>query len=593
MSETERKIRISVDADTASTRLNRIKEDALDLGRALAEEAAKRTSGARDFNRYILEEISLLERRNKLQSTDAKFAAQEKFESSRKTPKDREILQKELDKINAGDKNSSVQSEYLKQILQAILKQTKTEVLENKRAVQENIKSDREISEMSDKEAAIKATFQKKTLEELEGKKKTPQEKDRDRLNRIGSFVKSDNLYSMGYEGAGHILNKVGKESNNRIAGFLAITGGLVAAGAATAIRAAESELEGLGDLSRASGGFYSKKSLKKGFGDVGRLTGAASFEGLDLTDAEAYSRIAQISSSSGRRLNFKNNEASNLLKIERGTNIDASQLSSMALNTKESDATNIAGYLRAALRNNGLAMERTNELLSTSLSVQEGIFERTGSASPAATIGLIGSAMRAQQLSKQDTSPGRAANLLNKLNTLGEGSSNELDAMLYSLWVKENPNKSASQFYEDMEMGAQGSRLSLIKKATSNLNLDQKKLFYRGIGMGTIKDAKSAINFSLDQGRELGGWEYQRERAILAGTDEEKGVNTVKKSSAAVANTAAKGGEWALDKAKTLMQFLVSIQEATEGVKSFNESLQKKIERDAFNSFFTHPGKI
>ena len=352
----DREIRITASDNGVFDRLSRLKEGALAMGRGIAEDSRKQATSSRELIKLMNDEIALIEKRNKLNSEGQQLGAREKFAGGA----DKSKLSKELQRISVESKEDKMQTDLLKQILQATLKTSQAEITANREGVKSSIVSDRQIDTMEDHEEALRQTFQKQLIRDSEPKAGESQEDARRRgksgYASMGKFVKETDIYTMGYQGASEMMTSRSQGVENKFGKSLLAAGGLVLGGAAMSIGPATDYFEGIGDIQRLTGGGMQGIASKYGGLD----------KGLDLTHAQAMKRASQLIQASGGKLTDAE-DMHKMLALERGHGIDPTVLAktqSMLTGSDMASGTEAFGLAKVIQNQRGMTNVRLPDIL-------------------------------------------------------------------------------------------------------------------------------------------------------------------------------------------------------------------------------------
>lgn len=552
-SSVDREIRLTATDNGVADKLTRIKESTLALGRGIVEDAKSRATNQRELNKLINEEIAALERRNKLDSQSRELSAREKYKPGSKE------LSTELQKIAIENKEDKVQSDFLKQILQAILQTSQREISEDRLGVQRRISSDRELDTMDDHEEAIKQTFQRRMLEdEPLGEEKLPEEekkKRRDsRFASMGNFIQDTDLYTIGYGAAGNFMSSRAASVENKLGKRALLIGGTLAGAVGMGISEASEKQEGIGDLSRA--GIVEARSISSSLD-----------KGLDMTTAEASKRAAQLVLESKGTITDPG-ELRNILAYQRRFGISGSSLAGMSAYTTPYEGginvTQLFGMMKNLMEQQNMHQAKTNDLLQLGNEVTQREFLSSGEGDAYRTTQIINRVLSGQEVKSVE----RARQTIGQLEGVVSNSSEQMEAVKFSLFQQKTGGSYVDYLREKSKgVGGEIDDLiinSIIKGGGSR---DQKALSLVGLGMDittaddiiraggvspldvTDKRGKSTWSRNLQTGREAS--EIQSTEAF----------NQILSSSAFVSNAFSMVGDAAVSLASNLGKLVPGYQ--------------------------------
>ena len=417
-SSVDREIRITASDTGVFDRLNKLKESALAMGRGIAEDARKQATSSRELIKLMNDEIALIEKRNKLNKEARELGAQEKFAD----PSQRGALSKELQKISVESKEDRVQSDLLKQILQAVLKTSQDEVTADREGVKAKIRSDKDIDAMEDHEQALQAMMSKQMVRDIEPDvdetKEEAAQKSKSHLAAMGGFIRETDMYTMGFGGSSEFLKSRAPSVENKLGKRALLAGGMILGGLGMTISAASDEIESRGDIFRATGGG----------GGVGRIK--------DLSTAQANRRAAQLHMAGGERLD--STEVRRMISFERAQGVNSEKLAMMARFSGPSREGGgpgfMMGFMKDVMKDRDMAQAKTNDLLEASLSMQEQEFMATGKGS-----GFMNTAILNRLMSGQEkASAKRASATIGRLGGMIEGGNEQLEAVKFSEYQRQ-----------------------------------------------------------------------------------------------------------------------------------------------------------
>jgi len=537
----DREIRITASDTGVADRLSKLKEGALALGRGIAEDAKKQATSSRELIKLMNEEISAIEKRNKLNKEQRELEARQKPGNTGVMGKTQ--LAKDLQKISIESKEDKLQTDLLKQILDATLKTSTAEITANRDAVKSKISSDKEIDTMEDHEQALKQTFQKQMLKDTEpddGDGKS--NKTTSVISSMGRFTQPGDLYSMGLNSSSGYMHKKAARQENDLARNALLAGGIALGGAGMSIQAGSDYYGALDEIAELTGNAHPTQ-----YDDV--------HKGTDLTRAQAIKRAAALMKSSGGTVTDPT-EMNRVAALEQGFGINGETL---GRTRRFGDATAVEAMGAARMvmtdKDTVLHRARTEELLELQLEMTEKQFMATGEGSTFKNMAIIQQIMSGQTV--KDV--GRAKQTIGKLDAMASGGSEELRALKLSEFQK-NGGGSYWDFLKEEERGASGQLDDLMISRV--LNSDQsdfeKKMSLKYMGDFTTTEVEEIMRTGsvspTNEGKYRRGagrvGELSAQETITGGV----GVNPVAESSAMVTNALALLGEATVETTKTIL---------------------------------------
>ena len=556
-SSVDREIRISASDSGVFDKLSKLKEGALAMGRGIAEETKKQATSSRELIRLMNDEVAVLEKRNRLDKEGRELSAREKFGGA---GGDDKALKSELQKISIESKEDKIQADLLKQILQAILKTSKEEVSADRNSVEKNIASDREIDAMDDHEAAIKQTFQRQLLSDTEPEAGVTAEdhkrKTSSGLAGVGNFVQNTDMYHMGYGAAGNFMTSQAGKVPNKLGKRLLMAGGVAAGAAGLGITSATDYYEGVGDLSRATG-----EGAEGLAGQYDGIDGS-----LDMTEAQAMKRTAQLIRSSSGRLRGKD-DLKNLMALERGQGVSGETIGNIRQYTTGSGGnpfgatgTEVFGSARYVQKNRGLDHLKTEEILQLQSRMQKDQFMATGVGHLGTNTGIINRMLSNQQAAGQVASVDRAGETINQLGSFVQNGGEDMEAFKFTEFQRrrgmEGKSGSYLDYLEEKEKGVSGKIDDYAVDAILKQNKSDEDKLYTLHNMGfKISDSKAmmagggvgALDVEGIESRKLGGSNALGEAAAKKTLVSGLGLNSITQQAAGVTNALSEMGKAAI----------------------------------------------
>jgi hypothetical protein len=543
----DREIRITASDTGVSDRLSKLKEGALALGRGIAEDAKRQATSSRELIKLMNDEISLIEKKNKLNKESREMAASQKHSSGSLSAKT--ALKSDLNQISVESKEDKLQTDLLRQILQETIKTSTAEITADRESVKKKISSDKEIDTMEDHEEALKQTFQKQMIKDTAPKEDgSPSNADK-AISTMGGFVKPGDMYSMGYGQASNMMHARAAKSEKGIGKTALAAGGLVLGAIGIGISSGSDYIEGEGDLARAMGG------SPKGYGDLDK--------NLDVSTAQAMKRAAGLITTSGGTTTGAG-ELNKLMAVERGFGVNADILAKTGKFGQDASATEALGAARIIMTDKDTLQHRSRlqELLQLQLEMTEKQFLATGSGSVMTNSAIIHKIMSGQEVK----SVGRARKTIGELDSMVQNGSEDLEALKFSEYQKKHGG-TYFDYLREKEEGVSGEidDIMVDKVLGSNQSKYDKQmsLLHMGLSPASIDDIMEAGGVTPEIKDKLAAQAQGAGNAAAAETTEgDVGINKVASSSAVTTNALALLGRGAVG----LNDQFVRLTKALEG---------------------------
>jgi len=327
MSTVERKIKVSAEGNGVRTEFSRVRSDAKELARDMIRDAQEYSSNSKELIRNLNEQVSTLERRNRLEREGAQIAAERKLASAT-TDQQRDEAKGEMKDISISDKENKQQVDILKDIYLAILQSSREEIGANKENVQENLSRLQGILGTKDDKRAefevLKSSYQDQQLGggDVDGSGRGGFVRD-----AMGSF-KEDNFVRMGADFGQKQAAK--QAARARARGAARMAKGLTIAGMVAALVSMVADPtrdENLGNVSRLTGAPVEDVGNKKGiYSRLGHKgAGKNALKGFDVSIDEAIEQnlVPAIREGGSRYLNKQGIQEATA--IQRGLGMEAS----------------------------------------------------------------------------------------------------------------------------------------------------------------------------------------------------------------------------------------------------------------------------
>jgi hypothetical protein len=332
--DSEKKIRIGVDAKELESTFDRIKKIAQETAAAMIQDAEKRTGSSRDMVKSLEDEIKLMERQQHMSTIERRTGVEDRLKID---PNDVRA-QKELTEIKIDDKESKLHTELLRDIVDAILSTSRAEVDQDKKVVQESI------AKTPHAERTFKQRYQAGLLA-MEGDKLSEEQ------SRGGMFAGGMRGYGMAVIGARNAVD-AGFNVAQETGGMMSSMGGSMA-GAGIALALGSILGKKLWDVSMQ---YYKQAGLAfattgRDTTDIGKGYSAYGYSAIDFTAQLAPLAKARRSSTGLEE------SARYQMMLKRGINLDESTYSSMDMLSILDGGTGYGGVQSgvAAMRAGGI----------------------------------------------------------------------------------------------------------------------------------------------------------------------------------------------------------------------------------------------
>ena len=160
----ETRTKVTVDDSGIDSFFQRIKRDSEELGREMIQASRQYSSSSREVLRDIEEQISAIERRNKLDAEFQKAKLVRQHESGAVSP---EQFREKASEIRRGTEEDKIQITLLREMIDTIKQTAKEEIREDRKAVEEQIKQSKTVDQIDpegDAEELLKETIQRGLL---------------------------------------------------------------------------------------------------------------------------------------------------------------------------------------------------------------------------------------------------------------------------------------------------------------------------------------------------------------------------------------------------------------------------------------------
>lgn len=142
----ETRTKVTVDDSGIDSFFQRIKRDSEELGREMIQASREYSSSSREVLRDIEEQISAIERRNKLDAEFQKAKLVRQHESGAINP---EQFREKASEIRRGTEEDKIQISLLREMIDTIKQTAKEEIREDRKAVEEQIKQSKTVDQLS------------------------------------------------------------------------------------------------------------------------------------------------------------------------------------------------------------------------------------------------------------------------------------------------------------------------------------------------------------------------------------------------------------------------------------------------------------
>lgn len=160
----ETRTKVTVDDSGIDSFFQRVKRDADELGREMIQASRRYSSSSREVLRDIEEQISAIERRNRLDAEFQKSKLTRQYESGAVSP---EQFRERATEIRRGTEEDKIQITLLREMIDTIKQTAKEEIREDRKAVEEQIKQSKTVDQIDpegDAEELLKETVQRGLL---------------------------------------------------------------------------------------------------------------------------------------------------------------------------------------------------------------------------------------------------------------------------------------------------------------------------------------------------------------------------------------------------------------------------------------------
>ena len=178
MAERETTIRFGAQDSGAKTAMDDLQKKSRQVLSSIMADAQKYTDSFAAQNRYIKEQIDLLQRRAKLESSESRQAAASTYYNKREFGGEKEQrgargeYMQDIADIRKGEAEQKIISGYLKDILEELRGEAKEGVDKDKELVEKQIKSQERQKVEQSPEERYKTQVQRELLDEEKNKKK-------------------------------------------------------------------------------------------------------------------------------------------------------------------------------------------------------------------------------------------------------------------------------------------------------------------------------------------------------------------------------------------------------------------------------------
>ena len=282
---------------------DKISRSASNLTRELLQQATSYSSSSKEQNNFLEEQISLIEKRNKLDQQVNRFSAKDSYNnaiSSGSSPEEaKEQLTEQLSRLDQIAQEDELQTKLMRDIVDTLKSTARQEIREDKKNVEAEINAEKR-SGLRDMSLPVEDRYKRDLQEGFLDSKQESESKSKDRKG-VGGVV------NMGTKAA---MDPMSALSNFSIMG--------VGVGAALAMVLNSSEKREISRLKAEGSGFKGGRSAR------GYRFG--------MTDAEEYDFGAQISRGSGVQIG---SNLESLMGLSFSKNIDTSTFASLLASTR------------------------------------------------------------------------------------------------------------------------------------------------------------------------------------------------------------------------------------------------------------------
>lgn len=359
----ETRTKVTVDDSGIDSFFQRIKRDSEELGREMIQASRKYSSSSREVLRDIEEQISAIERRNKLDAEFQKSKLTRQYESGAVSP---EQFKERATEIRRGTEEDKMQVTLLREMIDTIKQTAKEEIREDRKAVEEQIKQSKTVDQLSPEGDPVKNLIETLQRGMLGGVKESEQS-DRAKLAGnalVGGFRDIASAKNEIYA-AVDSLGTAGSAAAAGVGGFAGgLTGGIISSVTGTMRRG----LEATERMEAAREGMIALTGKKMPEGWFSRIKSYAQPFEMGMS----YSEFLTAATDYGRS-NIRNQKGGTIgaLQMEKGLKVDRGILTGLSRTQRGTNedidvvANTLAGTITRSTKNEESTRAYLGEYLS------------------------------------------------------------------------------------------------------------------------------------------------------------------------------------------------------------------------------------
>lgn len=581
MSSTERKIKISAEGNGVRSEFSRVRSEAKELARDMIRDAQQYSSDSKELIRNLNEQVSALERRNRLEREGNQLVAERKLASA-KTEGQKDEAKAELRDISTADKENKQQIEVLKDIYLAILQTSREEIGKDKENIQENLSRLQGIigtkDDTRDPMEVLKSSYQEQQLGGGSGAGIGPSRGGF--LNNAVGLVKDDNMVRIGADFAKEQAGKQAARAAARGSANMAKAATLAGVIAALVSIVADPERdENIGNISRLTGApsrnIGNKDGISRILGHEGAGNNALAGYDVTLDDAIQQNFMPVLREGGSKYLNQKG--LRDAVSLDRGVGMEGATFAGFGRMQGGGGLIEIADQLFKA----GRAAGTEDAFMEEYIDIQKQLAERQF-----AILGRIDTGINTrvvQQIAASDKAfadPRVLGGIIQSIDqSMRKSTTKEAEAFSMMQLQQLFPDKDPLELLKEKERGIAAGDGKLFERTIGKIKemgggpLNQVRSVQSVFGVESVTMAEKLLN------KQISPSEAQRQINAQKGTDAESralsadyGLNELKRSNAIVS--------------ESIKDFGKSIGEAITALKKFVD----KIDNFSFSSLFTAP---
>ena len=359
----ETRTKVTVDDSGIDSFFQRVKRDADELGREMIQASRKYSSSSREVLRDIEDQISAIERRNRLDAEFQKSKLTRQYESGAVSP---EQFRERATEIRRGTEEDKMQVTLLREMIETIKQTAKEEIREDRKAVEEQIKQSKTVDQLSPEGDPVKNLIE--TLQRgMLGDVKESEQSDRAKLAGnalVGGFRDIASAKNEVYAAVAS-LGTAGSAAAAGVGGFV---GGLMGGVISSVTGAVRRGLEATERMETARGGMIALTGKKMPEGWFSRIESYAHPFEIGMS----YSEFLTAATDYGRS-NIRNQKGGTIgaLQMEKGLGVDRGILTGLSRTQRGTNenidvvANTLAGTITRSTKNEESTRAYLGEYLS------------------------------------------------------------------------------------------------------------------------------------------------------------------------------------------------------------------------------------